>query len=122
LELPSVELSIHLKSMELPSVELCVTTCFPFPAAVGARRGLASAAWWAAEGIPLGAVASTGMMYRPSVELPSVKGDQGTPCRSSPPCHDLSDGPRQSDQSASDGPAQSASRTRRRGSWRWACQ
>jgi hypothetical protein len=41
LELPSVELSMHLKTMELSSVELSVTTCFPFSAAVGARRGLA---------------------------------------------------------------------------------
>jgi hypothetical protein len=89
LELPSVELSMHLRSMELPSVELSVTTCFFFSAAVGAwcglasaarwaaegipRHGLASAARWAAEGIPLGAVTSAGMMYYPSVELPSVE-------------------------------------------------
>jgi hypothetical protein len=29
LDLPSVELSMHLKSMELSSVELSITTCFP---------------------------------------------------------------------------------------------
>jgi hypothetical protein len=73
LELLSVELSMHLKSMELPSVELSVTTCFPFLVVVGARCGSASAARWAAEGIPLRAVASAGMMYYPSVELSSVE-------------------------------------------------
>jgi hypothetical protein len=127
LELLSVELSMYLKSMELLSVELSVTTCFPFSVAVGARRGLASAVRWAAKGIPLGAVASAGMMYCPSVELspvelPLVEGEARSVCRSGPPRHDLGDGLRQSDQSTSDGPAQNASGTRHRGSWRWACR